>query len=134
MTNSEIMKRESNLVQTIQEKLPDFVKACADDVEVVVLHQDAFAADYQDDEYRLLGMAVKFAGLSGKEVRVVGKNRQTVGEQDSVHWSCKGGETRNFAIQPQNASAADHESPKTIRRRFWLLARRGWGSGAENGM
>ena len=85
MTDSEIMQREANLVREIQEKLPNFVKACADDVEVVVLHQDAFAADYQDDEYRLLGMAIKYAGLCGKEVQVIGKNRQTVGEQGSVH-------------------------------------------------
>jgi hypothetical protein len=85
MTDSEIMLRESNLVQTIQKELPDFAKACADDVEVVVLHQDAFATDYRDDEYRLLGMAIKYAGLSGKEVQVIGRNRQTVGEQGSVH-------------------------------------------------
>jgi hypothetical protein len=38
---------------------------------VVLLHQDAFAADYQEDEYALLGMAVKYAGLRGKEVRVI---------------------------------------------------------------
>jgi hypothetical protein len=85
MTNSEIMHREANLVREIREKLPDFAKACADDVEVVVLHQDAFAADYRDDEYRLLGMAIKYAGLCGKEVQIIGKNRQTVGERDSVH-------------------------------------------------
>jgi hypothetical protein len=58
---------------------------CADDVEVVVLHHDVFAADYRDDEYRLLGHGIKYAGLCGKEVNVVGKNRQTVGEQGSVH-------------------------------------------------
>jgi hypothetical protein len=39
---------------------------------------EAFAADYRDDEYKLLGMAVKFAGLHGKEIRIVGKNRETV--------------------------------------------------------
>jgi hypothetical protein len=85
MTTNEIMQRESNLVRRIQEKLPDFAKACASDVEVVVLHQDAFAADYRDDECLLLGMAIKYAGLCGKEVQVIGKNRQTVGEQGSVH-------------------------------------------------
>ena len=84
MTDSEIMQREANLVRTVQEKLPNFVKMCADDVEVVVLHQDAFAADYEDDEFCLLGMAIKYAGLCGKEVQIVGKNRQTVGEQGSV--------------------------------------------------
>jgi hypothetical protein len=34
-----------------------------------LLHQDAFAADYQD-EYRLLGMAIKFAGTCGKEINI----------------------------------------------------------------
>jgi hypothetical protein len=33
-----------------------------DDTELVLLHQDAFAADYQEDEYMLLGMAIKYAG------------------------------------------------------------------------
>jgi hypothetical protein len=85
MTDSEIMQREANLVREIQERLPAFAKACADDVEVVVLHQDAFAADYQDGEFKLLGMAIKYAGLCGKEVQVIGRNRQTVEEPDSVH-------------------------------------------------
>jgi hypothetical protein len=85
MTDSEIMQREASLVREIQEKLPDFVKACAADVEVVVLHQDAFAAEYQEDELRLLGMAIKYAGICGKEVQIIGKNRQTVGVGDSVH-------------------------------------------------
>jgi hypothetical protein len=43
-----------------------------------------FAADYQEDEYTLLGMAIKYAGLRGKEVRVIGKNRQTLGEEDRI--------------------------------------------------
>ena len=45
----------------VREKLPEFVKACADEREQLLLHQDAFAADYQDDEYMLLGMAIKYA-------------------------------------------------------------------------
>jgi hypothetical protein len=50
----------------------------------VLLQQDAFAADYQEDEYMLLGMAIKYAGLRGKEVRVIGKNRSTLGEEDKI--------------------------------------------------
>jgi hypothetical protein len=84
MTNDERMQRESNLIATIRKKLPEFAKACADDTELVLLHQDAFAADYQEDEYALLGMAVKYAGLRGKEVRVIGKNRSTLAEKDVV--------------------------------------------------
>jgi hypothetical protein len=38
--------------------LPEFAKACrAHDTPVVILRQDAFAADYQEEEYRLIGMA-----------------------------------------------------------------------------
>jgi len=80
----ERMQRESSLIATIRKKLPEFAKACADDTELVLLHQDAFAADYQEDEYTLLGMAIKYAGLRGKEVRVIGKNRSTLGEEDKI--------------------------------------------------
>lgn len=52
--------------------------------ETVVLHQDAFAADYQDEGYVLLGMAIKYARLRGKEVHVIGKNRGTLGGADSL--------------------------------------------------
>ena len=74
MAEDERTQRESNLIATIKKELPDFAKACADDTELVLLHQDAFAADYQEDEYALLGMAIKYAGLHGKELRVIGKN------------------------------------------------------------
>jgi len=85
MTNGDRIQRESELINTIKRKLPDFVRACAAEADMVVLHQDAFAADYREDEYALLGMAVKYAGLCGKEVRVIGKNRQAVGAESKVH-------------------------------------------------
>ena len=84
MTNEERMQRESNLIATIRKKLPDFARMCADDAELVMLHQDAFAADYQEDEYMLLGMAIKYAGLRGKEVRVIGTNRSTLAEEGRI--------------------------------------------------
>jgi hypothetical protein len=71
MTNDELMQRES-------------ARAGASDVNLVMIHQDAFAADYQDDEYMLLGMAIKYAGLRGKEVRAIRKNRQTLGEGERI--------------------------------------------------
>jgi hypothetical protein len=77
MSEFHLMQRESLLVSQIRERLPEFADACASEVDVVLLHQDAFAADYRDEEYKLLGMAIKYAGLSSKEVHVVGKNRQT---------------------------------------------------------
>jgi hypothetical protein len=84
MTNDERMQRESSLIATIRKKLPEFAKACADGTELALLHQDAFAADYQESEYTLLGMAIKYAGLRGKEVRVIGRNRSSLGEEDTI--------------------------------------------------
>jgi hypothetical protein len=46
--------------------------------DAVVLHQDTFGADYQTDEFALLGQAIKYAGLFGREVRVIGTNRETL--------------------------------------------------------
>ncbi len=79
------MQREANLIATIRAKLPDFARMCADNTEAVMLHQDAFAADYQEDEYMLLGMAIKYAGLRGKEVHVIGKNRSSLAEEERIH-------------------------------------------------
>lgn len=84
MTTEERMQREANLIATIRAKLPDFARMCADDTEIVMLHQDSFAADYQDEEYTLLGMAIKYAGLRGKEVRVIGKNRSSFAEEARI--------------------------------------------------
>ncbi|SPF50321.1 hypothetical protein SBA1_990024 [Candidatus Sulfotelmatobacter kueseliae] len=84
MNDDERMQRESSLIATIRTKLPEFAKACADDAELVLLHQDAFAADYQEDEYKLLGMAAKYAGLRGKEVRVIRKNRSSLGLDGTI--------------------------------------------------
>jgi hypothetical protein len=45
--------------------------------------KDALAAHYQEDEYTLPGMAIKYAGLRGKEVRVIGKNRTLLKRTES---------------------------------------------------
>ena len=76
MTNEEVEKREKELRVAMEGMLPDFVKSCRETVGPLLIHQDAFAVDY--NEYELLGMAIKFAGLYGKEVRIIGKNRGTL--------------------------------------------------------
>jgi len=35
-----------------------------------------FGGALQDEEYALFGKATKFAGIYGKEIRVIGKNRE----------------------------------------------------------
>ena len=74
----ERMEKEAALAAWIECLLPDFVNSCRDKAAVIIIHQDAFAADYQDDEYVLLGKAIKFAGLNGMEVHVIGKNGETL--------------------------------------------------------
>jgi hypothetical protein len=40
-------------------------------------HQDSFAAGYHDDEYTLLGIVVKYYGLHGLGVHIIGRNHET---------------------------------------------------------
>ena len=82
----QIAQKEANLIAAIETKLPEFARAChEDDIPAIILHQDAFAADYQEEEYRLLGMAVKFAGIYGREVLVSGTNRGTFDQETAIH-------------------------------------------------
>ena len=78
ISDEELKQREAALSAEIRRLLPDFVRSCRNNEDMVIIHQDSFAADYQQDEYALLGMAIKFAGLHGKEVRIVGTNRETL--------------------------------------------------------
>ncbi len=73
-----LVEKERALTAEIERLLPDFARSCRGSEDVVIIHQDSFAADYQDEEYALFGKAMKFAGLYGKEVRVIGKNRETL--------------------------------------------------------
>jgi hypothetical protein len=80
VTEEKLKQKEAALSAKIKSLLPDFVRACRASDEAVIIHQDSFAADYQDDEYALLGMAIKFAELYGKEIRIIGTNRETLKE------------------------------------------------------
>jgi hypothetical protein len=83
---TELARKEANLIAAIETILPDFAGACrAPDLPIVIMHQDAFAADYQEEEYRLLGMAIKFAGICGKDVHIAGRNRETVDQSQTTH-------------------------------------------------
>jgi hypothetical protein len=75
---AKIMEKEAALAAEVERLLPGFVNSCRDKADMVLIHQDAFAADYQDQEYALLGKAIKFAGLHGKEIRIIGRNRETL--------------------------------------------------------
>ena len=78
MSNEELREKEAAISAEIRRLLPAFVESCRNNEDVVIIHQDSFAADYQQDEYALLGMAIEFAGLHGKEFRIIGTNRETL--------------------------------------------------------
>jgi hypothetical protein len=78
LSNEELREKESALATEIRRLLPDFVDSCRTNEDIVIIHQDSFAADYQQDEFVLLGKAIKFAGLYGKELRIIGTNRETL--------------------------------------------------------
>jgi hypothetical protein len=76
--------RVAILQATVQHYLPQFAAAIQQLIDEsqgtdpdLILHQDAFAAGYDDDEYLLLGMAVKYAGLRGVTLQIKGKNHET---------------------------------------------------------
>ena len=57
---TDLTRKEANLIAAVEKMLQDFARACrAPDTPVVIMHQDAFAADYQEEEYRLIGMAIR---------------------------------------------------------------------------
>lgn len=66
-TSLEELERIAVLRAMVQKYLPEFVIIIKESgADVGIIHQDAFAAGYDTDEYTLLGMAVKYAGLHGK--------------------------------------------------------------------
>jgi hypothetical protein len=57
----------------------------ARDIPVVIMHQDAFAADYQEEEYRLIGMAIKFAGTAAKKSAYTEEIERLFDESPTTH-------------------------------------------------
>ena len=83
-TPDEEKERIAALRATVEHYLPEFAKGVAEAARAkgekdstMVLHQDTFAAGYDDDEYTLLGMVVKHAGLHGVIVTVTCTNHET---------------------------------------------------------
>jgi hypothetical protein len=73
ITSHEKLQRELDLRYEVQKRLPEFAAACEGDTDVVLMHQDAFAADFQEEGFALLGRAIKFAGLFGKDITITAK-------------------------------------------------------------
>ena len=65
------MDRERKLIEEIQSVLPEFVHACSSRSDFIIMSQEAFAPRLGEYELLLLGKAIKYAGLMGREVRVI---------------------------------------------------------------
>ena len=85
-SENELRRRERVLAETVEYYLPNFAKGMKElkakeeqegEGNVMILHQDAFASGLHTDEYTILGMAVKYAGLHGVELRIIGRNHET---------------------------------------------------------
>jgi hypothetical protein len=48
MPEEELVEKEVALAVEVEGLLPVFVNCCRDKADAVIIHQDAFAADYQD--------------------------------------------------------------------------------------
>jgi hypothetical protein len=77
-------ERVAVLRATVETYLADFGRAVekaattgAGEESMMIVDQDSCAAGYDGDEYTLLGMAIKFAGLRGVAVTVIGRNRHS---------------------------------------------------------
>jgi hypothetical protein len=78
MTRQDRQRAAETAVKT---ELPDCVRAVENmkaEGGVVLMHQDAFAADYQDRELYLLGAAIKYAGEQGVGLNIIGRNSETL--------------------------------------------------------
>jgi hypothetical protein len=66
------MERERKLIEEIQRVLPEFVEACnSRQSDFIIMNQEAFAPKLGENELLLFGKAIKYAGLMGKEVRII---------------------------------------------------------------
>ena len=63
---------EDEIVSIIERNVPDFAKACeVQEAEVIMMTQSAWAVDYLLGEFTLLGLAIKYAGIKGKQVMII---------------------------------------------------------------
>ena len=76
ISTEEIRKRKMKLRATVEHYLPEFAEAVRrihkGEGDMAMMHQDSFAADFDTDEYILLGMGCKYAGLYGVSVHITG--------------------------------------------------------------
>jgi hypothetical protein len=103
MTEEEIKKKVSELWDFVESEVPSFshlIKEYIDKKQKhILIHQDAFAGDYQDEEFALLGKVVKLCGTLGISIKIVGTNREALSaeKQSNITRSlCNNGFCRDY--------------------------------------
>lgn len=80
-TEQEMQVKREKLKATVEHYFPEVMKEVEkqkkEEKPVFMFHQDAFAGAYQYDEYTGLGMVIKYAGLFGVNLLIVGRNEET---------------------------------------------------------
>jgi hypothetical protein len=62
-----LLAKETALTAEIENVLPDFARSCRGSEDLILIHQDSFAADYEDHEYTLFGKALSLQGSTEKK-------------------------------------------------------------------
>lgn len=62
---------EQEIINIVKNELPELSKMGEGKANNVILTQDAFAEDYQEDEFRLFGIALKYLGLCKKTITII---------------------------------------------------------------
>jgi hypothetical protein len=79
MNSDEYRRRYNALLDLVSTRLPNFIEAVGTkEADTLIFHQDAFAADLQNEELLLLAAAIKFAGHQGKAITINGRCGETI--------------------------------------------------------
>jgi len=63
---------KKELIETVERVIPEFAKACKKKcADNIMMHQDAFAVDYDERELLLLALAIKYAGIKKKNIDII---------------------------------------------------------------
>jgi hypothetical protein len=71
MTATARKKLEAQLIVDVEAALPQMKQMVASEVDTILMTTHAFATDYSVDEYLLLGKAIKYIALKGKNITVI---------------------------------------------------------------
>jgi hypothetical protein len=68
--DKDLVEKEKTLVAEIETLLPDFARSCRGSEDVILIHQDSFAADYEDHETRNQAKIATRSLLEAKETAI----------------------------------------------------------------